>query len=125
MASYRKTGRVLTAGAALLGALALAWPAQAANVTSTVSYGSKIRAQADSYYANGAVRICDVYPDGYPVMVKYYRKAGDLQTLSNTKGNGTCNETADIQSNPITAFKACVVIDAIAYCDYYWVTTGR
>ncbi len=59
-----KTGRVLTAGAALLGALALSGPAHAANRTSIVAYGAYTRAQAVSYGANGAVRICDVHADG-------------------------------------------------------------
>lgn len=125
MARYRKTGRALTAGAALLGALALSGPAQAADVTSSVVYGSHSRGQAVSYGANGAVRICDVYADGYGVAVHYYRKVGNLQRLSDTQGNGTCSETSDIPSNPITLFKACVIIDSVDNCAPFYADTHR
>lgn len=124
MTRYRKTGRVLTAGAALLGALALSGPAQAADRTSIVAYGASTRARAVSYGANGAVRVCDVdVADGYGVAVRYYRKVGNLQTLSNFRG--TCSETTDIQSNPIVLFTACVVIDSVYYCNTQYVDTGR
>ncbi|MFE2521098.1 hypothetical protein [Streptomyces mirabilis] len=123
MTRYRKAGRVLTAGAALLGALALSGPAQAADRTSIVAYGASTRAKAVSYGANGAVRICDVHADGYGVAVRYYRKVGNLQTLSNF--NGTCSETTDIQSNPIILFTACVVIDSVDYCASPYQDTGR
>jgi hypothetical protein len=125
MARYRKTGRALTAGAAVLGALALSGPAQAADRTSVVSVSGSIAAQAVSYGANGAVRICDVHADGYGVAVRYYRRVGDRQTLSDFKGNGTCSETGDIQSNPIILFTACVVIDSIDYCASPYADTGR
>jgi hypothetical protein len=78
-----------------------------------------------SYGANGAVRICDVHADGYGVAVHYYRKIGNLQTLSNFKGNNTCSETTDIQSNPIVLFTACVVIDSVDYCNTQYADTGR
>ncbi|MET7729510.1 hypothetical protein [Streptomyces mirabilis] len=124
MARYRKTGRALTAGAALLGALALSGPAHAADRTSVVAYGAHIRARAVSYGANGAVRVCDAdAPDGYGVAVRYYRKVGNLQTLSNFRG--TCSETTDIQSNPIILFTACVVIDSVDYCASPYQDTGR
>jgi hypothetical protein len=124
MARYWKTGRALTAGAALLGALALSGPALAADRTSIVAYGAHTRAKAVSYGANGAVRVCDVYPsDGYGVAVRYYRRVGNLQTLSNFKGK--CSETTDIQSNPIILFTACVVIDSVDYCASPYQDTGR
>ncbi|MFB8137932.1 hypothetical protein [Streptomyces mirabilis] len=124
MTRYRKTGRALTAGAALLGALALSGPAQAADRTSIVAYGASTRARAVSYGANGAVRVCDVdAADGYGVAVRYYRKVGNLQTLSNFRG--TCSETTDIQSNPIVLFTACVVIDSVYYCNTQYADTGR
>lgn len=124
MTRYRKTGRALTAGAALLSALALSGPAHAANRTSIVAYGASTRAQAVSYGANGAVRICDVdVADGYGVAVRYYRKVGNRQTLSNFRG--TCSETTDIQSNPIVLFTACVVIDSVYYCNTQYADTGR
>jgi hypothetical protein len=126
MASYRKTARTLTAGAAVLGALALSGPAQAADRTNVVAYGSSIRAEALSYGANGAVRICDTDADGYGVAVRYYRRTGNLQWLYNTgKGNGQCSETTDIQSNPISLFSACVIIDSIPYCNSTYADTGR
>jgi hypothetical protein len=125
MTRYRKTGRALTAGAALLGALALSGPAHAADRTSIVAYGAYTRAQAVSYGANGAVRVCDVYADGYAVAVRYYRRVGDRQTLTDSKGNGKCSETTDIQSNPIILFTACVVIDSIDYCNTQYADTGR
>ncbi|MFJ2398980.1 MULTISPECIES: hypothetical protein [unclassified Streptomyces] len=125
MARYRKTRRALSAGAALLGALALSGPAHAADRTSVVAYGAYIRAQADSYGANGAVRVCDTYGDGYGVAVRYYRRTGSRQTLSNSKGNGKCSETTDIQSNPIILFTACVVIDSVDYCASPYQDTGR
>ncbi|MFF1838028.1 hypothetical protein ACFVXE_28045 [Streptomyces sp. NPDC058231] len=81
--------------------------------------------RAVSYGANGAVRVCDVHADGYGVAVRYYRRAGNLQTLSNSKGNGTCSETTDIPSNPIALFEACVVIDSIPYCAPFYADTGR
>ncbi|MEU1448842.1 hypothetical protein [Streptomyces mirabilis] len=124
MTRYRKTGRALTAGAALLGALALSGPAHAADRTSLVAYGAHTRAKAVSYGANGAVRVCDLYyPDGYGVAVRYYRKVGNLQTL--TAYNGTCSVTTDIQSNPIILFTACVVIDSVDYCASPYQDTGR
>ncbi|WP_328557930.1 hypothetical protein [Streptomyces sp. NBC_00358] len=132
MTRYQKTRRALTAGAALLGALALSGPAHAADRTSIVAdrtsivaYGAHTRAQAVSYGANGAVRVCDVYPDGYGVAVRYYRRVGDRQTLYDSKGNGQCTETTDIQSNPIVLFTACVVIDSIDYCNTQYADTGR
>ncbi|MFJ7969025.1 hypothetical protein [Streptomyces sp. NPDC096324] len=125
MTRYRKTGRALTAVAALLGALALSGPAQAADRTSVVAYGAHIRANALSYGANGAVRVCDAYPDGYGVAVRYYRKVGSLQTLYDSRGNGLCTETPDIQSNPIILFTACVVIDSVDYCASPYQDTGR
>lgn len=125
MAGHRRAKIALTTGTALLSALALAAPAQAADRTSVVAYGSHIRAQADSYGANGAVRICDVYPDGYSVAVRYYRKVGSLQWLRNSRGNGTCNETTDIQSNPIAIFEACLRIEGVDYCNTTWSDTGR
>ncbi|MFF2515938.1 hypothetical protein [Streptomyces sp. NPDC058086] len=123
MARYWKTGRALTAGAALLGALALSGPAQAADRTSIVAYGAHTRARAVSYGANGAVRVCDAYPDHYGVAVRYYRRVGNLQTLSNF--NGSCSETTDIQSNPIILFTACVIIDGVDYCASPYQDTGR
>ncbi|MFD7057354.1 hypothetical protein ACFWBS_56965 [Streptomyces mirabilis] len=124
MARYWKTGRALTAGAALLGALALSGPAHAADRTSVVAYGAHIRARAVSYGANGAVRVCDGdAADGYGVAVRYYRKVGNLQTLSNFNGN--CSVTTDIQSNPIILFTACVVIDSVDYCASPYQDTGR
>ncbi|MET8137270.1 MULTISPECIES: hypothetical protein [unclassified Streptomyces] len=127
MTRYRKTGRALTAGAALLGALVFSGPANAADRTSIVAYGAHTRAQAVSYGANGAVRVCDVYPDGYGVAVRYYRRVGDRQTLYDFKGKGEdkCSETTDIRSNPITLFAACVVIDSIDYCNTQYADTGR
>ncbi|QIY76550.1 hypothetical protein HEP84_54770 [Streptomyces sp. RLB1-33] len=125
MTRYRKTGRALTAGAALLGALALSGPAHAADVTSYVSSRGQVAARAVSYGANGAVRVCDVQADGYGVAVRYYRRFGDPQTLSDFKGNGTCSETTDIQSNPIAIFTACVVIDSVDYCNSQYADTGR
>jgi hypothetical protein len=125
MTRYRKTGRALTTGAALLGALALSGPAQAADRTSIVAYGAYTRAKALSYGANGAVRVCDVFPDGYGVAVRYYRRVGDPQTLSDFKGKGTCSETTDIPSNPIILFTACVVIDSVDYCASPYQDTGR
>lgn len=125
MTRYRKTGRALTAGAALLGALALSGPAHAADVTSYVSSRGQVAARAVSYGANGAVRVCDVQADGYGVAVRYYRRFGDPQTLSDFKGKGTCSETTDIQSNPIAIFTACVVIDSIPYCNSQYADTGR
>ncbi|MET7725472.1 hypothetical protein [Streptomyces mirabilis] len=124
MTRYRKTGRALTVGAALLGALALSGPAHAADRTSLVAYGAHTRAKAVSYGANGAVRICDVdAADGYGVAVRYYRKVGNLQTL--TAYNGKCSVTTDIQSNPIILFTACVVIDSVDYCASPYQDTGR
>ncbi|MFI0967495.1 hypothetical protein ACH4S8_39840 [Streptomyces sp. NPDC021080] len=125
MIRYRKTSCALTAGAALLGALVLSVPAQAADRTSIVAYGAHTRAKAVSYGANGAVRVCDTYPDGYGVAVRYYRKVGDPQTLYDSRGNGLCTETADIQSNPIVLFTACVVIDHVDYCASPYQDTGR
>lgn len=126
MASYRKTARALTAGAAVLGALALSGPAQAADVSNVVRYGSHDRAQAQSYGANGAVKVCDTYADGYGVAVRYYRRTGNLQWLYNTgKGNGQCSETIDIQSNPISLFSACVIIESVPYCNSSYADTGR
>lgn len=125
MAGHLRAKIALTTGTALVSALALSAPAQAANATSIVAYSSHIRAQALSYGANGAVRICDVYADGYSVAVRYYRTVGNLQWLRNTKGNGTCSETSDIQSNPIAVFEACLRIDGVDYCNTTWSDTGR
>ncbi|MFI6562342.1 hypothetical protein [Streptomyces sp. NPDC050534] len=127
MTRYRKTGRALTAGAALLGALALSGPAQAANRTSVVAYGAHIRANAVSYGANGAVKICDAYPaDGYGVAVRYYRKVGGPQRLTDLNGKTTpCNVTSNIESNPIILFTACVIIDNVDYCASPYQDTGR
>ncbi|MEV6018304.1 MULTISPECIES: hypothetical protein [unclassified Streptomyces] len=125
MTRYRKTTRALTAGAALLGALVLSAPAQAADRTSIVAYGAHTRAEAVSYGANGAVRVCDSYGDGYGVAVRYYRKVGDPQTLYDSRGKGLCTETPDIQSNPIVLFTACVVIDHVDYCASPYQDTGR
>jgi hypothetical protein len=99
--------------------------AHAADRTSVVAYGAHIRAQAVSYGANGAVRVCDVYPDGYGVAVRYHRRFGDRQTLTNSRGNSNCTETTDIKSNPIVLFAACVVIDGIDYCNTQYADTGR
>jgi hypothetical protein len=125
MTRYRKTVRAVTAGAALLGALALSGPAQAANRTSVVAYGASIRAEATSYGANGAVKVCDSHADGYGVAVHYYRKVGGPQRLSDLRGNGLCSETSDIQSNPIILFTACVIIDNVDYCASPFQDTGR
>lgn len=125
MARHFKAKIALTAGAVLFGTLALSGTAQAANATSIVVYGSYTRAQAVSYGANGAVRVCDTYPDGYGVAVRYYRSTGARQTLRDHDGNGTCTETADIQSNPIILFSACVVIDSVDYCAPSYAGTGR
>ncbi|MFI6660016.1 hypothetical protein ACIBL8_31285 [Streptomyces sp. NPDC050523] len=127
MTRYRKTGRALTAGAALLGALALSGPAQAANRTSVVAYGAHIRANAVSYGANGAVKVCDAYADGYGVAVQYYRKVGGPQRLSDFKGPGSdnCSVTSNIVSNPVILFTACVIIDNVDYCASPWQDTGR
>ncbi|MGW1533674.1 hypothetical protein [Streptomyces aureus] len=125
MTRYRKTTRALTAGAALLGALVLSAPAQAADRTSIVVYGADMRAKAVSFGANGAVRVCDTDSDGYGVAVRYYRKVGDPQTLYDSRGNGLCTETTDIRSNPIVLFTACVVIDHVDYCASPYQDTGR
>jgi hypothetical protein len=125
MAGHRGAKIALTTGTALLSALAISAPAHAADGTSIVAYGAYVRAQADSYGANGAVRICDVHADGYSVAVRYYRKVGNLQWLRNTKGNGTCSETSDIQSNPIAAFEACLRIEGVDYCNTTWTDTRR
>ncbi|MGY6019736.1 hypothetical protein [Streptomyces spinosirectus] len=127
MTRYRKTGRALTVGAALLGALALSGPAQAADRTSVVAYGAHIRAEARSYGANGAVKVCDRYADGYGVAVQYHRKVGGPQRLADFKGTGRtrCSVTTDIQSNPIILFTACVIIDDVGYCASPYQDTGR
>ncbi|MEU2741009.1 hypothetical protein ABZ656_38140 [Streptomyces sp. NPDC007095] len=70
-------------------------------------------------------RVCDVDADGYGVAVRYYRRVGNLQTLSNFKGKGTCSGTTDIPSNPIGLFTACVVIDSVDYCNSQYADTGR
>jgi hypothetical protein len=123
MTGHRRAKVVLTTGTALLSALALSVPAQAADATSVVAYGSHVRAKAISYGANGAVRICDEYADGYSVAVRYYRTTGNLQWLRSIHGG--CNETSDIPSNPIAVFEACVRIDGVDYCNTTWADTGR
>lgn len=125
MARYPKTTRTLTVGAALLGALALSGPAHAADRVSIVTVNGDLVSQARSYGANGAVQICDMYPDGNAVSVHYYRKTGNLQTLKNSKGSPNCIQTTDIQSNPITLFKACVVINSVDICNPDYENTGR
>lgn len=125
MAGHRKAKITLATGTALLSALAFAAPAHAANAYSQVTYGSHIRAEASSYGANGAVKICDSYPDGYSVAVRYLRVTGNIQTLRYIDGSPDCAETSDIQSNPIYAFQACVRIEGIDYCNTDWATTGR
>lgn len=125
MARHLKAKSALTAGAALLGALVLSGPAHAADRVSIVTDNGDLVAQARSYGANGAVQICDMYPDGYAVSVHYYRRTGNLQTLKNSKGSPNCIETTDIQSNPITLFKACVVINSVDICNPAYENTGR
>lgn len=125
MAGHRKSTITLATGTALLSALAFAAPAHAANAYSQVTYASKIRAEAYSYGANGAVKVCDSFADGYSVAVRYFRVTGSTQMLRNTKGSPNCVETSDIQSNPIAAFEACVRIEGIDYCNNTWSSTGR
>jgi hypothetical protein len=125
MAGHHRTKITLTAGTAVLSALAFAAPAHAANAYSQVTYVSKIRAEAYSYGANGAVKVCDRDADGYSVAVRYFRVTGNTQILRNTLGNTQCAETSDIQSNPIQAFEACVRIESVDYCNTTWSTTGR
>jgi hypothetical protein len=125
MARHRRAKITLATGTAVLSALAFASPAHAANAYSQVTYVSKIRAEAYSYGANGAVKVCDSLADGYSVAVRYFRVTGNTQMLRNTKGSPNCVETSDIQSNPIAAFEACVRIDGIDYCNTSWSSTGR
>lgn len=125
MARLLKAKITLTAGVALLGAVAFSGPAHAADRVSIVTENGDLVAQARSYGANGAVQICDMYPDGNAVSVHYYRKTGNLQTLRNSKGSPNCIETSDIQSNPITLFKACLVINGVDNCAPFYEDTGR
>ncbi|MEU6851542.1 hypothetical protein ABZ901_16650 [Actinacidiphila alni] len=127
MAGHRGAKIALAGGAALVSALAFSAPAQAADVSNIVSYASHTRAQAVSYGANGAVRICDTYADGYGVAVRYYRTTGNLQWLRNNNGAGSshCVETSDIPSNPIAVFSACVRIEGVDYCNTTWADTDR
>ena len=125
MTGHRRAKITLATGTALLSALAFAAPAHAADAYSQVTYVSKIRAEAYSYGANGAVKVCDRVADGYSVAVRYFRVTGNIQMLRNTKGSPNCVETSDIQSNPIAAFEACVRIDGIDYCNTTWSSTGR
>lgn len=125
MAGKRTAKITLATGTALMSALAFAAPAHAANAYSQVTYVSKIRAEAYSYGANGAVKVCDSLADGYSVAVRYLRVTGNTQMLRYTGGSPNCAETSDIQSNPIAQFEACVRIDAIDYCNTTWSSTGR
>ena len=125
MAGNRRAKITLVTGTAVLSALAFTAPAHAADAYSQVTYISKIRVEAYSYGANGAVKVCDRVADGYSVSVRYLRVTGNIQTLRNTKGAPNCVETSDIQSNPIAQFQACVRIDNIDYCNTTWSSTGR
>lgn len=125
MAGHRRTKITLATGTALLSALAFASPAHAANAYSQVTYVSKIRVEAYSYGANGAVQVCDRVADGYTVAVRYFRVTGNTQMLRITTDRLTCVQTSDIQSNPIQAFQACVRIDGVDYCNTTWADTDR
>ncbi|WP_330259144.1 hypothetical protein OG586_17640 [Streptomyces murinus] len=123
MTRYRKTGLALASLAGLLSTLSLSGTAQAADASVTLTHNGHSVAQALSYGANGAVRVCDLYPDGDGVRAYYSRVSGGEQILYDAKGSGTCSETTDIPGNPIRKFKACVV-DTVVVCTPY-VYTGR
>ncbi|WP_037910815.1 hypothetical protein [Actinacidiphila yeochonensis] len=124
LSGYRKTKYTLAAtAAALLGTLALSGTAQAATATATVYVNGYESAQALSYGANGAVRVCDTHADGYGVRAYYYRASGSEAILYDSNGSGSCTETTDVQSNPIVEIKACVVASSLLCSP--WVPTGR
>jgi hypothetical protein len=121
--NHLRTKVALTAGTALLGAVALAGTAHAADVSATAVYGGYDSATATSYGANGAVRVCDVHADGYAAATHYVRVNGSSGRLA-VGGNGKCAETTDIRSNPIAYFNACVTVSGSDYCTAY-ISTGR
>jgi hypothetical protein len=123
MIKHLKAKAVLITSAAFFGSLSLAGSALAEDVYVTAVYNGVASAQAASYGANGAVRVCDTRADGYAVATQYIRANGASGHLANHNGNGTCTSTSNIESNPITYFKACVVNSGDHCTSYYW--TGR
>ncbi|MGW3496490.1 hypothetical protein [Streptomyces sp. NPDC001020] len=118
MVKHFKAKAALITTGALLGSLSLAGSAQAKDVDVFFAYKNGfVSAEAFSYGANGAVRVCDTYADGYAVATQYVRANGTSGRLANHNGMGTCISTSNIESNPIVAFNACVV-DSGDHCSY-------
>lgn len=82
-------------------------------------------AQALSYGANGADRVCAIHADGHGVATCYFRVNGAGGRLADSGGNGTCTETSDIPSNPVAYVNACVNISGTDRCTGFYVATGR
>ncbi|WP_158727444.1 hypothetical protein [Streptomyces sp. NRRL S-31] len=118
MVKHFKAKAALITGAALFGSLSFAGSAVAIDGSVTAVYKGGPAAEALSYGANGAVKVCDIRADGYAVATEYQRANGTWGRLENHNGNGTCKSTSNIESNPIIWYNACVM-DSGDHCTAY------